>query len=48
MMAIFTEEVAFALLERGFKLVDKTEFAWIFEDSDLLEAAVTELVDLLT
>lgn len=43
-MAIFTEEVAMALLARGFKLKGYTDKAWFFEDTVLLERAVSKLV----
>jgi hypothetical protein len=43
-MAIFTEEIAMNLLARGFKLKGYTDKAWFFEDSVLLERAVSELV----
>lgn len=46
-MAIFTEEVAMNLLARGFKLKGYTDKAWFFEDSALLERAVSELVEAL-
>lgn len=46
-MAIFTEEVAMALLARGFKLKGYTDKAWFFEDSVSLERAVSELVESL-
>lgn len=46
-MIIFTEEIALSLLARGFKLIQKTELVWEFEDSVLLEEAVNELVDAL-
>lgn len=41
--AVFTEEIAMALLARGFKLKGYNDTAWFFEDSVLLERAVTEL-----
>lgn len=43
--AIFTEEIAMALLARGFKLKGYTDKAWFFEDSVLLERAVSELTE---
>ena len=43
-IAIFTPEVAKALIERGFELVAQTEKAWYFEDSVLLRDAVDELL----
>jgi hypothetical protein len=43
--AVFTEEVAMGLMARGFELVAQTEKAWFFNDSVLLEAAVSELVE---
>ena len=46
-IAIFTEEVAMALLARGFKLKGYNNTAWFFEDSVLLERAVTELTTAL-
>ena len=45
--AVFTEEVAMALLARGFKLKGMTDKAWFFEDSVLLERTVTELTQAL-
>lgn len=45
MMAIFTEEIALSLLDMGFVLIEKSEYAWTFEDSVLLEEAVTKLVE---
>ena len=42
--AVFTPEVAMNLITRGFKLIRRNEVAWFFEDSVLLEAAVSELV----
>ena len=41
--AIFTEEIATALIARGFKLKGYTEKAWFFEDSARLERIVSEL-----
>lgn len=49
-MAIFTEEVAMNLLARGFKLkgMGTGKYnVWFFEDSVLLERAVSELVSTL-
>lgn len=46
-MAIFTEEVAMALLARGFKLKGYSDQAWFFEDSVLLERTVSKLVESL-
>lgn len=43
-MMIFTEEVALSLLDMGFKLEYRTAFAWCFEDSELLEHTVNELL----
>lgn len=43
-MIIFTEEIALLLLELEFKLEYKTECAWCFEDSELLERTVNELL----
>lgn len=45
--AVFTEEIAMALLARGFKLKEMTDKAWFFEDSVSLEKAVTELTQAL-
>lgn len=45
--AIFTEEVAMALMARGFKLKGQNDVAWFFEDSVSLERAVSELVEAL-
>lgn len=45
--AVFTEEIAMALLARGFKLKGYNDTAWFFEDSVLLERAVSELVQSL-
>ena len=45
--AVFTKEVAMALLARGFKLRGYNDAAWFFEDSVLLERAVSELVEQL-
>lgn len=44
-VAIFTEEIAMGLIERGFELVTKTKKAWYFEDSVSLRAAVDELLE---
>ena len=44
-IAIFTPEVAKALIERGFELVAQTEKAWYFKDSMLLRDAVEELLE---
>ena len=41
--AIFTEEIAEELIARGFQMVGRSKYAWLFEDSELLEQAVTEL-----
>lgn len=41
--AVFTEEIAMALLARGFKLKGYNNTAWFFEDSVSLERAVSEL-----
>jgi hypothetical protein len=46
-MAIFNEWIAEELIARGFKLIDRSALAWFFEDSVLLERAVTELVEAL-
>ena len=43
--AVFTEEIAMILLARGFKLKGYTNKAWFFEDSVLLERAVSELTE---
>jgi hypothetical protein len=43
--AVFTPEVAKALIARGFKLVGYSDKAWFFEDSLRLERAVSELVE---
>lgn len=43
-MMIFTDEIALLLLEQGFKLEYKTKTAWCFEDSELLEHTVNELL----
>lgn len=42
--AVFTEEIAMGLMARGFELTGRSEFAWFFEDSVLLQEAVGELV----
>ena len=44
-IAIFTEEIAEGLMERGFELVTKTKKAWYFEDSVWLREAVSELLE---
>ena len=44
-LAIFTEEIAMELINRGFELVAKTKKAWYFEDSVLLRDAVSELLE---
>ena len=44
-VAIFTEEVAKGLVEKGFELVAKTNKAWYFEDSVWLRIAVDELLE---
>jgi hypothetical protein len=46
--AVFTPEVAEALVARGFKLVGYSDKAWFFEDSLRLERAVSELVAAFT
>lgn len=43
-IAIFTPEVAEALIMRGFELVAQTEKAWYFKDSMLLRDAIDELL----
>lgn len=43
-MMIFTEEIALLLLEQGFTLEYRTRTAWCFEDSELLEHTVNELL----
>lgn len=43
-MAIFTEEIALALIEMGFVLEARTKLAWIFADSPLLEETVEALL----
>ena len=45
--AVFTEEIAMALLARGFKLKGYNNTAWFFEDSVSLERAVSELTQAL-
>ena len=45
--AIFNEWIAEGLMARGFKLVGRSDLAWFFEDSVLLERAVAELVEAL-
>lgn len=45
--AVFTEEVAMGLMARGFEPRYKNEVAWFFDDSVLLEKAVSELVESL-
>ena len=47
-VAIFTEEVAKGLIEKGFELVARTNKAWYFEDSVLLWVAVDELLAALS
>lgn len=47
-MAIFNEWIAEELIARGFHLVGRSSLAWFFEDSVLLERAVSELVEALT
>ena len=44
-LAIFTPEVAKALMARGFELVAQTDKAWYFRDSVLLRDAVEELLE---
>lgn len=44
-LAIFTEEIALGLIERGFELICKTEKAWYFKDSVSVRSAVRELMD---
>ena len=44
-IAIFTPEVAEALIMRGFELVAQTDKAWYFRDSVLLRDAVEELLE---
>lgn len=44
-IAIFTLVVAEELIARGFELVARTQLAWHFEDSVLLESSVRELVE---
>ena len=46
-MAIFTPEIAEELIARGFELVARTEKAYYFIDSVLLERTVCELLEQL-
>lgn len=43
-MAVFNKGMAEELVARGFKLVGRSKLAWFFEDSALLEEAISELV----
>lgn len=43
-MIIFTDEIAFSLLERGFELEYKTDTAWCFKDVYPIEEVVNELL----
>ena len=45
-IAIFTEEIAKGLIEKGFELVARTKKAWYFEDSQELRAAIDELLEI--
>ena len=44
-IAVFTESIALELITRGFKLSYTTKYAWLFEDSSEIEAAISELVE---
>ena len=46
-IAIFTEEVAMGLIERGFELVTRTKQTWYFEDNYWLRIAIDELLETL-
>lgn len=43
-IAIFTEETAAALIERGFECLGTSDKAWFFEDTPLLLEALETLV----
>ena len=46
-LVIFTEAIADELIARGFNLIGRGAHVWYFEDSELLESAVAELVEAL-
>ena len=45
--AVFNEWMAEELVARGFRMVGRSNFAWFFEDSVLLERTVSELTEAL-
>jgi hypothetical protein len=45
--AVVNEWIAAELQARGFKLLGRSKLAWYFEDSELLERTVSELVEAL-
>ena len=46
--AVFTPEVAYGLLARGFKLRGMTNKAWFFDDTVSLRRAVEEIINSLS
>lgn len=43
-IAVFTEEVAYTLMARGFVCLRTTDKAWMFEDEPLLLEALEEIM----
>lgn len=44
-LAIFTPEVAEALIAKGYKPVEKTKSAWLFKDSAAIRKTVEKLLE---